>query len=111
MASDRRKIHHHLAAGLLAFTVCVPIAPRGLAAGPARDAEGWVEGRLAAMTLEQKVGQMLMVDLKGQAFDDKAKAFMEAGRFGGVIMFDRNIQDVDQTRLLTRQLQNHAIIR
>jgi beta-N-acetylhexosaminidase len=99
---------HVLLAGALALS-----ATPALAVDEDEDfvGEGWVEGRLAAMTLKEKIGQMLMVDLLGTQFDAYTKEQMERGEFGSVLLLGRNIQEEDQTRLLIRQLQTHAVVR
>ncbi len=73
--------------------------------------EGWVEGKLAVMTLREKLGQMMMVDLLGPSFDSYTKDQMSLSDFGNVLLLGRNIQDEDQTRLLIRELQTNAIVR
>jgi beta-N-acetylhexosaminidase len=68
------------------------------------------------ITLETKIGQMLMVGFRGLTIDavDPVGAAIAAGRLGHVVLFDtdvpsgsdvRNIQDPDQLAALTAQLQ------
>lgn len=74
--------------------------------------EGWIEGKLQSMTLREKIGQMLMVDLshaKGMTPD--LEAHLSAGEFGNVIFFERNLGDETQARVFTRQLQDYAVVR
>lgn len=73
--------------------------------------EGWVEGRLASLTLREKVGQMLMVDVLGPDFDAYTKAQLSQNDFGNVLLLGRNIKDEDQTRMLIRQMQTNAVVR
>lgn len=75
------------------------------------DVDAWVEGRIASMSLREKLGQMVMIDLKSDQFAPQVARHLEAGEFGGVIFFERNLKDADQTRLLVKQLQTHAIVR
>jgi beta-N-acetylhexosaminidase len=70
----------------------------------------WVESRLAALTLRQKIGQMLMVDLAGTAVTPETTAHFDDGAFGNVIFFERNVKDEDQTRVFIAQLQRQAQI-
>ena len=73
------------------------------------------------MTLEEKVGQMFVVNLeqlddsKGgcfefRKFNDAMKESMDAYKIGGVILFARNIESVDQTKQLISDLQENAQI-
>lgn len=73
------------------------------------------------MTLEEKVGQMFIVNLEqlddsnGDCFEfrkftDDMKESMDAYKIGGVILFARNIESVDQTKKLISDLQENAQI-
>ena len=53
----------------------------------AEEMPGWVEGKLRHMTLEEKVGQVLMISLPGPKMTEPMKAFLKAGKFGGLILF------------------------
>lgn len=64
-----------------------------------------VEGWLADLTLEEKIGQMLWVGLAGPELDAQAEALLAAGKAGGVILFARNGTDPLAVRGLTDQLQ------
>lgn len=70
-------------------------------------------------TLEEKIGQMIMVGFRGTAVDDAPAVAddIEAGRIGGVVIFDydvptgqygRNIISPEQVRRLTADLQARA---
>lgn len=73
--------------------------------------EPWVEGKLAVMTLREKLGQMMMVDILGPSFDPYTKEQMSLSDFGNVLLLGRNLQEEDQTRLLIRELQTNAVVR
>ncbi len=73
--------------------------------------EGWVEGKLSMMSLKEKLGQMIMVDVLGATFDPYTKEQMTLSDFGNVLLLGRNIQDEDQTRLLIREMQTNAVVR
>jgi beta-N-acetylhexosaminidase len=62
------------------------------------------------MTLREKIGQMFMIDLKDGSFTPEVVRQVDAGSFGNVILFEKNLQDYDQTRLLIRRLQTHALV-
>jgi len=74
--------------------------------------EGWIEGKLQSMTLREKIGQMLMVDLsQAKGLTPDLEAHLAAGEFGNVIFFERNLSDETQARVFTRQLQDYAVVR
>ena len=61
------------------------------------------------LTLEQKVGQMVMMGVDGTSADapgvQQALAQVRAGQLGGVILYRYNITDPTQVRALTGALQ------
>ena len=62
------------------------MALAGLACGSA-DASGSSSGDL---TLEQAVGQMLLIGFRGTALDDSTAAVLREIQPGGVLLFDRD---------------------
>src|SRR5690606_11680716 len=58
--------------------------------------ESRVEAILAQMTLEQKVGQMLMVGLPQATIDDVARRRITQQHIGGVILLEHNTQNAQQ---------------
>lgn len=91
---------------LLVFLIAV-IAPR--------------ESRAGEPDLEGKIGQMIMVGFRGFSIDGESRIArdIEAGRLGGVILFDydvprgtfeRNIQSPEQVKSLVEQLQALAAV-
>lgn len=67
-----------------------------------------VEQLLAEMTLEEKIGQLLMVGMEGTELDEETARFLRNHKIGGVILFGRNMKNHEQIRELTGQLQNLA---
>ena len=67
-----------------------------------------IETLLKSMTLEEKVGQMLFVGFYGTQINDDIKFSLNEFHFGGVILFDRNMESVAQTKKLTDDLQAFA---
>jgi beta-N-acetylhexosaminidase len=59
---------------------------------PAHDVEALLKG----MTLEAKVGQMMMVGFSGHVVDAAVVALVQGKQVGGVCMFKRNIADAEQ---------------
>lgn len=70
---------------------------------------GWVEGRHRGMTLEEKIGQMFMIDLNTTVLNDSTRKFLRAGRFGNVILFGKNLITTEQSRLLISELHTAAV--
>ena len=74
----------------------------------------------ASLTLEQAVGQMLLVGFRGETVEEPAAALLRDIQPGGVILFDRdgpsggelvrNITSREQLQALTAQLQEPAAI-
>jgi len=73
------------------------------------------------MTLEEKIGQMFIVNLErlddsqGDCYEfrectEAMKESMDTYKIGGVILFARNIESVDQTKTLISDLQDNAPI-
>lgn len=60
------------------------------------------------MTLEQQVGQLLMVGFTGTTATPEALDLIQSGHVGGVILFSRNIETPEQTLALTTSLQAAA---
>lgn len=61
-----------------------------------------------AMTVEEKVGQMLMVGVPGVHAQVEAKRLIDEHRVGGVILFAENVLAPEQVAQLNRELQQMA---
>jgi beta-N-acetylhexosaminidase len=57
------------------------------------------------MSLEEKVGQLVISGLDGTAMDDHALGLIRDGHIGGFILFKDNILNADQARKLTDTLK------
>jgi beta-N-acetylhexosaminidase len=64
-----------------------------------------IERRLQAMTLEQKVGQLIMAGVDGTAPDASAKRMLAEDHVGGVILFKDNISDAHQATAMINGLK------
>jgi beta-N-acetylhexosaminidase len=60
------------------------------------------------MSLEEKVGQMIMTGLSGRNFDGEIATFVEAYRFGSVVYFAENTHHPAQILNLSQDLQRSA---
>jgi beta-N-acetylhexosaminidase len=60
---------------------------------------------IAGMTLDQRIGQLVMAGFHGTEPSDEIIRLIEREHVGGVILFSRNLRDARQTRALTTRLQ------
>ncbi|MFZ2880020.1 MAG: glycoside hydrolase family 3 N-terminal domain-containing protein, partial [Phototrophicaceae bacterium] len=60
-------------------------------------------------SIEQQMGQRLVVGFHGLTAPDYLLEWLEAGRVGGVILFQRNVENPEQLAALTQSL--HAAAR
>lgn len=79
-----------------------------------------IEDKISNMTLDEKIGQMLMLELRywedengnlkevTELNDDIKNAILKY-KIGGVILFAENVQDTKQTTKLTHNIQKAAI--
>ncbi|HET6344376.1 MAG TPA: glycoside hydrolase family 3 N-terminal domain-containing protein, partial [Myxococcota bacterium] len=67
-----------------------------------------IEGVLAAMSPEEKVGQLLMVGFAGTQVNSQISHWVRDRHVGGVALFSRNIVDLAQTARFTRALTTLA---
>lgn len=96
------RIHHALSiSAILIFCLtCVP--SRALT-----DAE--IEATLNRMSIDEKIGQLLIVGIGGKQVSQVAKAHITKRFAGGIILFRRNIQSPQQVANLTTELQQVAV--
>ncbi|NAO99851.1 beta-N-acetylhexosaminidase [Halomonas sp. MG34] len=64
-----------------------------------------VQDKISSMTIEEKVGQMLMFGFEGTQVNDQTRNFIQENHIGGVILFERNITDSKQLLNLNRELK------
>lgn len=69
-----------------------------------------LQDQLSKMSLEEKIGQLVMVGLEGYENDAQAKELIENYHVGGFILFKRNIRDAEQTLELTNSLKESNTI-
>jgi beta-N-acetylhexosaminidase len=67
-----------------------------------------IEKLLKKMTLEEKIGQLMMVGFKGTEKSDEITELIEQKHIGGVIYFDRNMNSPKQVARLSNSLQQTA---
>ena len=57
-----------------------------------------IEEKLQILTLEEKIGQMVMIGVYGTELNDDIIYSLNQFHFGGVIFYDRNLESVAQTK-------------
>ncbi|WP_332449962.1 glycoside hydrolase family 3 protein [Methanoculleus sp.] len=106
-------------AGLLLLAVCIAGCTSAPDPVPSSETMDAINRTLASLTLEEKIGQMLLVGFRGYSVDNDSQIARDiaVGRVGGVILFDRdvalgtserNINNPAQVRALTASLQGYA---
>ena len=103
--------------GALALSMCIPMSMTAMRA----EATSRVDEILAGMTIDQKIGQMIMPDFRmwqaeGESsqsdmtvLNDEVAEIIDQYDFGGVILFAENVKETEQTLKLTTDMQNAAI--
>ena len=89
---------------VLRFTLLIGFAPTPLFA--LINAE--IDTMLAEMTIEEKVGQLMMVGFDGTKISKEIRTHIGQRLVGGVVLFGRNIQSPQQVACLTNALQQLA---
>ena len=86
---------------LVRVTLAVVVLAAVLSGGAARGAPQAVD----ELTLEQQVGQVVVLSLSGTSVPPYVRDVLRAKRVAGVILFGGNITGPDQLRELTRELR------
>ena len=71
--------------------------------------EDSIESILKKMTLEEKVGQMMMIGIYGTEINPDITYLLREYKFGGVIFFDRNMENKLQVKKFSEELQATAL--
>ena len=93
---------------VLALTGCKSNQPRDfktIAADGSMTQAQKVEEILSGMSLEEKVGQMILAGVTGKELDPTAQGLFDRYHFGGVVEFDFNMETIPQVQALNEQLQ------
>ncbi len=103
-----------LGAGLVAVGLCagcspaMPAAEKPAQASEPQTLEEQADAIVAAMTTNEKIGQMVMIGIHGTELDEDSKTMLRQFHIGGIVYFDRNIKSQDQLKALSEQLQAYA---
>ncbi len=65
-----------------------------------------IKDSIATMTLEEKLGQLLIVGFEGTSISDQLAYYINDLKIGGYIFFARNISSPDQTIELIKEMEN-----
>lgn len=65
-----------------------------------------IEEQIKLMSLEEKLGQMVMVGLNGYVVDNAAKQMLESYHVGGFILYGSNVESQEQLLALTNSLKS-----
>lgn len=63
---------------------------------------------VAAMSDSEKVGQLIVIGVHGVSMNEDMKYMLGEYHFGGVVLFDRNMQSKKQVKQLLGDLQSYA---
>jgi len=66
-----------------------------------------IKSKIDSMSLDKKVGQLLLAGFQGLEFDDNIKNFIDKYKPGGFILFQRNVKDTAQVRTLLKGLKDY----
>ena len=84
---------------ILSAITATPLSPRKLLV---------VQHRIAAMTTEEKIGQMMMVSIPGTTLTPAAAAWLKEHHIGGVVLLGSNVITATQTKTFIHDLQTQA---
>ena len=65
-----------------------------------------IEEQVKNMTLEEKIGQMVIIGLDGYTMDDNTRKMIGDDRVGGFILFGENVKSSDQLLALVNSLKS-----
>lgn len=83
-------------------------ADEGMLAGGGASVDEQVHRILSKMSLQEKIGQMVMIGFYGKDVNKDILYMLGQFHIGGVILFDRNMESVEQVARLTKNLQSHS---
>ncbi|GAA0488024.1 beta-N-acetylhexosaminidase [Salinibacillus aidingensis] len=65
-----------------------------------------IERQIESLSLDEKIGQMLLVGFEGTRLNGEVKAYIEDYHVGGLILFKENLLDVEQTTKLLNHIKH-----
>ena len=70
-----------------------------------RDATKKIDAMISSLSLEEKIGQLLVVGFAGSEMNDSLRKFLSDGKFSGFILFKGNIESVEGAKKLLKALR------
>src|SRR5690348_10652752 len=67
-----------------------------------------MNNHIHGMTLEEQIGQALMVGFPGTTASREVIELIQRDHVGNILLFSRNVRDAEQVRMLTKRLQEAA---
>ena len=64
-----------------------------------------IKEKIDNMTLDEKIGQLIIAGFDGIALDDNAKSLIKDDKIGGIILFSENVESVPQLVNLTNSIK------
>jgi beta-N-acetylhexosaminidase len=74
------------------------------------DPEAAIDRIIHSMTLDQKVGQLMMVEIEGDHYDTDSDIMIRQGHIGGVIIYNNTPRSYDQMQQQLTDLQAHSAV-
>ena len=71
-------------------------------------AQDEAEKILRSMSVAEKLGQMVMIGVTGTDADENSRFMLHQYHIGGIILFDRNLENAEQVKNFTANLQKYA---
>lgn len=68
------------------------------------------EALLQSMTLEEKIGQMLIVGYTEPTPTQQVQEIIQQGKIGGIVLFNRNYANVDQMVQVVNQADRKSVV-
>jgi beta-N-acetylhexosaminidase len=65
-----------------------------------------IDALISSLSLEEKIGQLLVVGFTGTEVNEGLHKFISDGKFSGFILFKRNIESVEGTKKLLKALKS-----
>lgn len=79
--------------------------PKGNQNGSESEEKDPIAEQMDKMTLEEKIGQLIVVGLDGYSMDDNAREMIDKYNVGGFILYKKNIENVEQLVNLINSLK------
>jgi beta-N-acetylhexosaminidase len=72
------------------------------------EAKNLIKEKVDAFSLDQKIGQMMMVSISGKSLSGETLEWLKSRHIGGVILLGPNVESEDQVKELIESIQQEA---